>query len=261
MGTEQISLSSGVSSGLQDYATYIQPVSAPRSIGCSQPEAGVFTWEWPDTFLARVAAMALLETLNADLLSHASATLTLERWCDAHGFALESTVTAHVFRDRNLPVTPENRQRLNIGAEEPVRYRHVQLFCGEKMLSEADNWYVPSRLTSEMNRQLNETNTPFGCVVKALGLQRHTLVAKLLWRPLPKGWELMPVQEDRAGSLWIPERILEHRAVLYTKAREPFSVLRESYTRNIFAFPLVTAKWQQQDDPEKTRQFQMACGY
>ena len=41
----------------------------------------------PDGFLKRVEALALLQTFNADLLSHDSATLTLERWCDAHGLA------------------------------------------------------------------------------------------------------------------------------------------------------------------------------
>src|SRR5258706_13120974 len=40
--------------------------------------------EWTGSFLARVEALAVLETFNAQLLSHDSATLTLERWCDVH---------------------------------------------------------------------------------------------------------------------------------------------------------------------------------
>ena len=36
-----------------------------------------------------------------------------------------------------------------IGPDEPVAYRHVRLRCGDHVLSEADNWYVPSRLTPE----------------------------------------------------------------------------------------------------------------
>src|SRR6266403_817697 len=42
---------------------------------------------WPDTFVARVEAVALLQTLNVNLLSHDSATLTRERWCDVHRLA------------------------------------------------------------------------------------------------------------------------------------------------------------------------------
>ena len=34
---------------------------------------------WPNSFSGRLEALALLETLNADLVAHDSATLTLER--------------------------------------------------------------------------------------------------------------------------------------------------------------------------------------
>jgi hypothetical protein len=49
---------------------------------------------WPDTYLARVEALALLQTLDADLLSHDSATLTLERWCGAHRLAAAPRIVA-----------------------------------------------------------------------------------------------------------------------------------------------------------------------
>ena len=42
---------------------------------------------WPDSFVGRLEALALIETLNADLLAHDSATLTLERWCADHRLA------------------------------------------------------------------------------------------------------------------------------------------------------------------------------
>src|SRR3982075_2639291 len=45
-------------------------------------------------FLARVEALAVLETFNAELLSHDSATLTLERWCDAHKLASPARIVA-----------------------------------------------------------------------------------------------------------------------------------------------------------------------
>ena len=143
--------------------------------------------EWPGSFLARVEATALIETLNAELLSHPSATLTLERWCGAHRLAKEPKVLAHLVRGEEKQLSTEDRQRLSIATDEPVRYRRVQLFCGSKLLSEADNWYVPSRLTPEMNRLLDETDTPFGRAVKALEFQRQTLKSTSLWRPLPEG--------------------------------------------------------------------------
>src|SRR5205085_218797 len=39
---------------------------------------------WPDTFETRVQALALIQTLNAEILGSRSATATLERWCRDH---------------------------------------------------------------------------------------------------------------------------------------------------------------------------------
>jgi hypothetical protein len=44
------------------------------------PAMGFTPLSWEDHFLARIELLAVIETLNADLLSHPSATLTLERW-------------------------------------------------------------------------------------------------------------------------------------------------------------------------------------
>src|SRR3979490_2278285 len=70
-----------------------------------------------------------------------------------------------------------------------LNYSPVQLLCGDRVLSEADNWYVPSRLTPEMNRLLETTDTPFGKAVQALEPFRQTFDVRLLWSPLPDGWE------------------------------------------------------------------------
>jgi len=204
--------------------------------------SAAFADEWPASFLARVEAMALIETLNAELLSNPSATLTLERWCGAHRLAAEAKISAHLLRGEDKQITPEDRSLLAIAPDEPVRYRRVQLFCGDRLLSEADNWYVPGRLTPEMNRLLDQTDTPFGRAVKDLEFQRQTLKVTPLWRPLPEGWELEAAQQDGTGSLPVPDHVLEHRAILFTKARVPFSIVVETYTRHMFDFPLNAAK-------------------
>jgi hypothetical protein len=59
-------------------------------------DSEVRTAVWPDGFNARVQALALLQTLNVDLLTHNSATLTLERWCDAHKLASPAIVVAEL---------------------------------------------------------------------------------------------------------------------------------------------------------------------
>ncbi|MBB3773510.1 hypothetical protein FHS55_004147 [Angulomicrobium tetraedrale] len=193
---------------------------------------------WPDSIAARLAALALIETLNADLLANASATLTLDRWCGAHSLAAPPTIVADRVTGADKPADGEIRARLKVGAEEPVRYRRVRLRCGAHVLSEADNWYVPARLTAEMNQQLETTDTSLGRVVRPLDFRRTTLQATLLWRPLPEGWETgAPLPPAGADPLAIPDFVLEHRAVLTLPDGTPFSALTESYTRAVLAFP------------------------
>ncbi len=192
----------------------------------------------PDTALARIEAQALLETLNADLLSHDSATLTLERWCGAHHLAPEARIRAELVRGQDKALTPAERQAFGFAADETLRYRRVRLSCGGLVLSEADNWYVPRLLTPAMNRLLDETDTPFGRVALPLGFVRHTLAADLLWHPLPDGWDQAPLPADAAGTLPIPQAILQHRAVLHTRDGVPFCAVVETYQRAMFAFPL-----------------------
>ena len=193
---------------------------------------------WPDTPLTRTQALAELQTLNAELLSHPSATLTLEHWCRAHHLAAQAKVVAHRVQNANKPLPPDGRALLGIGPDEPVRYRRVQLACGDTVLSDADNWYVPSRLTAAMNRQLDTTDVPFGKVVQPLHFRRQTLSAELLWSPLPPGWDsgaALPPASSR--PLAIPSHVLQHRALLYTQADQPFSLVVESYTASVLARP------------------------
>lgn len=200
---------------------------------------GLAPLSWQDGFVTRLEILALIETLNAELLSHPSATLTLEKWCNEHGLARDARIVAHLQRDAEKPLNEADKERLDIQSNDQVRYRHVQLFCGERLLSEADNWYVPDRLTPEMNRLLDETDTPFGRAVRDLNFRRETLSAKLLWSPLPARWDASPLPHFGSEDLLVaPAHLLEHRALLRTSANVPFSLVVETYTRDVLAFPL-----------------------
>ena len=134
--------------------------------------------------------------------------------------------------------TAEQRQLLGVSATEPIRYRRVRLRCGEHVLSEADNWYVPSRLTPDMNQQLDTTDIAFGRVVQPLNFQRRTLSARLLWLPLPQGWEMGSTVVDLStDKLKVPAQVLEHRAILTLPDGTPFSEVVETYTGEVLAFP------------------------
>lgn len=195
--------------------------------------------------VARVELLALLQTLNADLLSHDSATLTLERWCSDHHLAEPAHIVAQRVRGNAKSIPAELRERLALNPGDTIGYRQVQLACGAHVLSEADNWYVPSRLTADMNQRLDTTDEPFGKVVKTLGFQRHTLSAELLWSPLPSNWEMLTansVRDTDHSPLRIPHALLRHQAILYTSAQMPFSAVVETYTNQLFGFRLEYVK-------------------
>lgn len=211
------------------------PDPAPAPIQGARPSPRAAPW--PGTFLGRLEALALVQTLNATLLAARSATFTLEAWCGDHGLAAEPRVRALLSRDVDKPASPEQRARLQVSADEPVRYRRVRLACGDHVLSEADNWYVPGRLTPEMNRLLETTDTAFGRAVQDLHPFRQTFAVDVLWSPLPKGWERATLDaSDTEGPLAIPDRLFEHRALLFGPDRRPFSEVTESYTREVLAF-------------------------
>ena len=194
---------------------------------------------WPNTYVARLEALALVQTLNAEVLASRSATLTLEGWCRDHQLAKEPTIVADVVRGVAKAPTAEQRHRLQVTSQTEVKYRRVQLRCGNRVLSVADNWYVPDRLTADMNRLLDTTATPFGKVVQPLEPYRQTFEVRLLWSPLPDGWErgAIAATTPTAGVLPIPDALFEHRAILYTREHEPFSEVDEVYQRQLLAFP------------------------
>jgi chorismate-pyruvate lyase len=191
---------------------------------------------WGASVTSRLEALALLSTLNADLLSHESATLTLEHWCETHQLASPAKVTAERITSIDKPPSAEQRQELGVGPTEVIRYRRVRLTCGQVLLSEADNWYVPSRLSPEMNKALDGTDTPFGKVVLPTHFQRHTLSSRLLWSPLPVGWEMGASRG--LGVTSVPESVLEHKALLRLPDGTPISEVVETYKSGVLAFPV-----------------------
>ena len=176
----------------------------------------------PNPILPLILAFALLSActaiqsdvsgrLRADLLSGNSATVVLSQWCAAAHLAEPPTIMA--LRDLvDIPATDETRALLKVNVDEPIRYRRVKLVCGTHVLSEADNWYVPARLTPQINAELDTSNTPFGLAVKALNFHRATLDAQSV-----KG----------------PKTILRVRALLLTPDMQPFSMVVENYTSEL----------------------------
>lgn len=164
------------------------------------------------------ATFATIQRLETDLLSTRSATATLEAWCRDHRLADPARVVAHVAAGASKAPERVQLERLHVVSAREVKYRLVRLQCGTHVLSEADNWYVPSRLTPDMNRLLDTTDTPFGKAVAPLEPHRETIAVRLRWTD---------------STQPAPDVLFEHRAVLYTRGDEPFSEVDERYRREL----------------------------
>jgi len=179
--------------------------------------------------------------LNANILESSKnsngATRALKAWCERHGLAGSLEVKVKAKRVQTAPERVDERLLKRLQVNEPdnepeeVRYRRVQLHIEgneEFVLSEADNWYVPSRLDDEMNRRLDETDDPFGIVVEPLNFRRKT---------------------DRV-DMDVEEALSVHQAILCSELcsedgkEKPFSAVQEFYQSKLMVFPpkAVTSK-------------------
>lgn len=192
---------------------------------------------WPDTSEARAEVLSLIDGFQRRLLASQTATAALEAWCAEHKMAPVPAIKARIVSGIEKALTSEQRVRLQIDAEEPVKYRRVELVCGEHVLSEADNWYVPGRLTRDMNGIVETTDTPFGQAVAALRPFRKTFSITHLWEPMPPPPVPGHDPGTQAQALDIPWCLLEHRALVFTGDGVPFAEVRETYTRAILGFP------------------------
>jgi hypothetical protein len=157
-----------------------------------------------------------LARLKSDLLGNLSATQVLTKWCGDLGLASPAVIRAERDQAAVKAPTAEVIALLAAKPNENIRYRHVRLMCGTHKLSEADNWYRPSQLTPDMNRILDQTDTPFGAAVRPLNFHRNTLAA------------------DTTTDPQVP---LQIRALLLTAKEVPFSLVVENYSRDLLAVP------------------------
>lgn len=174
---------------------------------------------------SRIDVRARLEALRLNLQNHPSATAVLRAWCQDHGLADDPQIRAVAARGADKPMRPEDQVALGVQPGEPVRYRRVQLVCGERVLSEADNWYRPGQLTAPMVETLDATDIPFGVVIAPIRFQRRTLSSRLMFQPT----------DQPEGPLVAPPHVLENRALLLTPDGEPISLVVETYTSQVLA--------------------------
>ncbi len=184
---------------------------------------------------------AVAEQARSAILASPSATSTLQAWCRDHRLAPDPKIVAQNEAGANAPLTDAQRTDLQLGAGDSVRYRRVRLTCGDRLLSEAENWYVPNRLTPEMNDQLDRTTTPFGTVVQSLTPSRTTLRTTFDWQLLPGDWtreDISTLRENASDATFDANRtVFSIEAVLRRASdRLPISLVRENYKQGLLAW-------------------------
>lgn len=170
----------------------------------------------PMATAARTGSPARIDAaeLNRRLLASPSATATLRQWCFDHGIA-DPVIHAELIKGPAPAATRRQRQELQVDADEPLGYRHVRLSCAGHVLSDAENWYVPSRLTATINATLDSTDTPFGTAVAPLHISRRTLGAEMLWRHAARP----------------PAQLFRHLALVLDGNGRPIAEVIETYQR------------------------------
>jgi chorismate-pyruvate lyase len=181
------------------------------AVGLTAPlPAGAQDWSYVRPIVA---------DLNARLLAGPTATRVLTDWCARHHMAKPARIHAERVEGAAVEATPEQRARLQVGVDEPVAYRRVRLMCGAHLLSEAENWYVPARLTPAMRALLADSDTPFGSVIAPLRPKRRNLEVVQLWGEGP-----------------IPRDLLRHRALVESGEGLPLAEVVETYTAGVLEF-------------------------
>lgn len=208
-----------------------------------QPRIKPTPQPWRNSFLHRLMLATLIRQMENRLLAENSATQTLERWLQEHAmFGPNETLRAERESNTSPPCPPELLAALDMPAPHnghALRYRKIRLMGQNHIYSEAENWFVPARLTTSMTETLEQTDTPFGRVVAPLGFTRQLLRRETLWSPLPNLWEMQPLithQAQEEAPLALPPYLFRHVALLRTHAGTPFSLVVETYTPQAFAF-------------------------
>jgi uncharacterized protein YjiS (DUF1127 family)/chorismate-pyruvate lyase len=172
---------------------------------------------------AKVAA--LVRELSDHLLHASTATEALHAWCAARGLSAGPITAVKQDPDQRRYPDDDMLDELRPERHERITYRCVRLVRGLVVLSEADNWFIPDRLPPEVRDLLEATDIPFGAAVARLQPSRRTYFVRFA--------ELSTAAEAGTGGsaagLSPSMPILEHKAVVLDRNRQPLSVVSERY--------------------------------
>lgn len=165
---------------------------------------------------------------------HDTATAALIAWCrrhhpyEAEAIAITLLADEAVEADRyDGPLQPR--------AGETLRRRRVWLRWGDRVLSEAENWYVPERLPLAMRDAVADGVRPYGAVVAGLRPERITTIALRADKVAEDraGAEAVLAQLARTEGFSPPEAFMLHIHAVMMASGIVLADLREHYRREL----------------------------
>lgn len=156
-----------------------------------------------------------------------SMTECLRDWCDAFAIGSGTLRVVHATASGTIPANLHTRAALNLQPGETIRHRRIKLVYGDTELLEADNWYVPERLTEMANTLLEDTDTPFGIAISQHSQTRQTLSVETPDQPHTSREALIPSAAWDAPLMIVRAAVsLEARRVALVEERLSPSLLR-----------------------------------
>jgi len=162
-----------------------------------------------------------LDRFQSLLLESHSASAVLADWILGADEAAHR-LAARKLQSQECPATADQRARLAVTEPKALHHRRVCLVAAGRVLSVADNWYVPARLSSDMLARFIHGVTPFGAAIVELGPRRKTLSVERIAH-------LEELVEGERPPAWL----LKVRALVIDRHDRPLCEVSETYSRNI----------------------------
>ncbi|WBU31867.1 hypothetical protein OOZ54_10345 [Rhodopseudomonas palustris] len=165
---------------------------------------------------------------------HDTATAALIAWCRCY-HPCDAEAIAITLRGDEVMAADRYHGPLRPQAGETLRRRRVWLHWGSRVLSEAENWYIPERLPLPMREAVADGGRPYGAVVAALRPERIPLATLRTDEGGGdrSGTAEMLVQLAQAKGFSPPEAFVLHIHAIMTASGVMLAELREHYRRDL----------------------------
>ncbi|NEW90686.1 hypothetical protein DY468_01825 [Rhodopseudomonas sp. BR0M22] len=166
--------------------------------------------------------------------AHDTATAALIAWCRRHHPCDAEAIAITLHGDEEM-AADRYHGPLQPRAGETLRRRRVWLHWGRRVLSEAENWYIPERLPLPLREAVAAGSRPYGAVVAVLRPERTPLATLRTDEGGSDQSEAAAMLEQLAPAKGFspPEAFVLHIHAIMTASGVMLAELHEHYRRDL----------------------------